>query len=446
MAFDGLSAKLGEVFKKLRGMGKLSEKDVAEAMRQVRLALLEADVSFKIVKEFVSAVSEKAVGEEVMKSLTPGQHVIKIVNEELVSLMGGTGAKLTFSSKPPTVYMLVGLQGAGKTTTGGKIAGQLRKQGKKPLLVACDIYRPAAVKQLQVVGAGYNVPVFEQGMDKKPVDIAKAGLAHAEHMGLDVVIIDTAGRLHIDEDLMNELVEIKTAVKPQEILLVVDAMTGQDAVNVAENFSEKIGVDGVIVTKLDSDTRGGAVLSVRRITGKPIKFVGMGEKMDELEPFHPDRMANRILGMGDVLTLIEKAQSVIDDEEAAKLEQKLRKMEFNLEDFLGQIQQIKKMGPLKNILGMLPGMNQFNMGDMDINDNAFAGVEAIIRSMTPKERSSPDLLNASRKRRIASGSGRTVQEINQLLKNFENMKQMMKQFANNPKMGKGKKGRFNLPF
>ncbi|MCL2702085.1 MAG: signal recognition particle protein [Defluviitaleaceae bacterium] len=446
MAFDGLSGKLSEVFKKLRGMGKLTEKDVAEAMRHVRLALLEADVSFKIVKEFVNNVSAKAVGEEVMKSLTPGQHVIKLVNEELVALMGGTNAKLTFSSKPPTVYMLAGLQGAGKTTTGGKIAGQLRKQGKKPLLVACDIYRPAAVKQLQVVGAGYGVPVFEQGTDKNPVDIAKAGLAHAEHMGNDVVIIDTAGRLHIDDELMNELINIKAAVRPQEILLVVDAMTGQDAVNVAESFSEKVGIDGVIVTKLDSDTRGGAVLSVRKITGKPIKYVGMGEKMDELEPFYPDRMANRILGMGDVLTLIEKAQSVIDEEEAVLLEKKLRKNEFDLEDFLSQIQQLKKMGPLKNILGMIPGMNQMNIGDVDVNDKSMGGIEAIIRSMTPKERRDPDILNASRKRRIAAGSGRTVQEINQLLKNFDNMKKMMKQFTDGPKFGKGKKGKFNLPF
>jgi len=446
MAFDGLSGKLSEVFKKLRGMGKLTEKDVAEAMRHVRLALLEADVSFKIVKEFVNNVSAKAVGEEVMKSLTPGQHVIKLVNEELVALMGGTNAKLTFSSKPPTVYMLAGLQGAGKTTTGGKIAGQLRKQGKKPLLVACDIYRPAAVKQLQVVGAGYGVPVFEQGTDKNPVDIAKAGLAHAEHMGNDVVIIDTAGRLHIDDELMNELINIKAAVRPQEILLVVDAMTGQDAVNVAESFSEKVGIDGVIVTKLDSDTRGGAVLSVRKITGKPIKYVGMGEKMDELEPFYPDRMANRILGMGDVLTLIEKAQSVIDEEEAVLLEKKLRKNEFDLEDFLSQIQQLKKMGPLKNILGMIPGMNQMNICDIDVNDKSMGGIEAIIRSMTPKERRDPDILNASRKRRIAAGSGRTVQEINQLLKNFDNMKKMMKQFTDGPKFGKGKKGKFNLPF
>ena len=443
MAFDGLSAKLADVFKKLRGMGKLSEKDVTEAMRHVRLALLEADVSFKIVKEFVSNVSARAVGEEVMKSLTPGQQVIKFVNEELVALMGGTNAKLTFSTKPPTVYMLIGLQGAGKTTTGGKIAGQLRKQGKKPLLVACDIYRPAAVKQLQVVGAGYNVPVFEQGTDKKPVDIAKAALAHAEHMGNDVVIIDTAGRLHIDDELMNELIEIKSAVRPQEILLVVDAMTGQDAVNVAENFSEKVGVDGVIVTKLDSDTRGGAVLSVRKITGKPIKYVGMGEKMDELEPFYPDRMANRILGMGDVLTLIEKAQSAITEDEAAELEKKLRKNEFNLEDWLNQIQQVKKMGPLKNLLGMIPGLGQ-NLGDMELDDKSFNSVEAIIRSMTPGERRNPDVLNASRKRRIAAGSGRTVQEINQLLKNFENMKQMMKQFTGNSKMNK--KGKFKLPF
>jgi signal recognition particle subunit SRP54 len=443
MAFDGLSAKLADVFKRLRGMGKLSEKDVNEAMRHVRLALLEADVSFRIVKEFVNNVSAKAVGEEVMKSLTPGQQVIKIVNEELIDLMGGTNAKLTFSTKPPTVYMLVGLQGAGKTTAGGKIAGQLRKQGKKPLLVACDIYRPAAVKQLQVVGAGYNVPVFEQGTGVKPAEIAKAALAYAEHMGNDIVIIDTAGRLHIDDDLMNELIEIKSAVRPQEILLVVDAMTGQDAVNVAESFSEKVGVDGVIVTKLDSDTRGGAVLSVRKITGKPIKFVGMGEKMDELEPFYPDRMANRILGMGDILTLIDKAQSVIDEEEAVKLEKKMRQNQFDLEDFLGQMQQIKKMGSIKNILSMIPGLGA-KIGNAEIDEKGMVSVEAIIYSMTPGERRNPDILNASRKRRIAGGSGRTVQEINQLLKNFENMKQMMKQLTDGSK--KGKKGMFGMPF
>ncbi|MDR1704595.1 MAG: signal recognition particle protein [Clostridiales bacterium] len=444
MAFDGLSAKLGEVFKNLRGKGKISEKDVAEAMRQVRLALLEADVSYKIVKDFIKSVSEKAVGEAVMKGINPGQQVIKIVNDELVELMGGAGARLTFSPRPPTVYMLVGLQGAGKTTTAGKLAGQLRKQGKKPLLVACDIYRPAAIKQLQVVGGSYGVPVFEQGT-ANPVAIAKAGLEHAAHMGNDVVIIDTAGRLHIDEELMAELSNIKTAVKPQEILLVVDAMTGQDAVNVAESFSEKVGVDGVIITKLDSDTRGGAVLSVRKITGKPVKFVGMGEKMEELEAFHPDRMAQRILGMGDIMTLVEKAQAVIDAEEAAKLEKKLKKMDFDLEDFLGQIQQLKKMGPLKNIIGMIPGLNKINVGDADLNDKSFAMVESLIRSMTPKERRDPDILNASRKRRIAAGSGRTVQEVNQLLKQFDDMKRMMKQFAGGAGP-KGKKGKINLPF
>ncbi|MCL2406770.1 MAG: signal recognition particle protein [Defluviitaleaceae bacterium] len=440
--FDNLSTKLSEVFKKLRGVGKLSEKDVTEAMRHVRLALLEADVSFKIVKEFVSSVSEKALGDEVMKGLNPGQHVIKIVNEELTALMGTTNAKLTFSDRPPTVYMLCGLQGAGKTTTAGKIAGQLRKQGKKPLLVACDIYRPAAVKQLQVVGAGYNVPVFEMGVDEKPVKIATSAITHANHMGYDVVIIDTAGRLHIDDELMNELVEIREAVKPQEILLVVDAMTGQDAVNVADNFSEKIGVDGVIVTKLDSDTRGGAVLSVRKITGKPIKYVGMGEKMDELEPFHPDRMAGRILGMGDILTLIDKAQTALDEEEAEALEAKLRKNTFDLEDLLAQYQQIKKMGSLSSILGMIPGLNKM-VGNAQIDENASAGIEAIIRSMTPKERRNPDLLNASRKRRIAAGSGKSVQDINALLKQFEMMKNMMKQFSGNPKK-MGKKGKFNM--
>jgi len=445
MAFDSLSAKLADVFKKLRGVGKLTEKDVTEAMVHVRRALLEADVSFRIVKEFISNVTAKAVGDEVLKSLTPGQHVIKIVNEELISLMGTTNAKLTFSTKLPTVYMLVGLQGAGKTTAAGKIAGQLRKQGKKPLLVACDVYRPAAVKQLMVVGSGYGVPVFELGTEKNPVDIAKSALDHAERMGNDVVIIDTAGRLHIDDELMDELKNIKAAVQPQEILLVVDAMTGQDAVNVAENFSEKIGVDGVIVTKLDSDTRGGAVLSVRKITGKPIKFVGMGERMDELEAFHPDRMANRILGMGDVLTLIEKAESALDEEEVAKLEKKLKRNEFDLDDFLSQIQQIKKMGPLKNVLGMIPGLGNQLKG-VEVDERGFVGVEAIIRSMTPQERRNPDVLNASRKRRISAGSGRSVQEINQLLKQFDSMKVMFKQFSDTGKQGKGKKGKFNLPF
>lgn len=445
MAFDGLSSKLSEVFKNLRGKGRLTEKDVTEAMRQIRLALLEADVNFRIVKDFIKTVTDKAVGEDVLKSLTPGQQVIKIVNDELIALMGGANAKITFSSKPPTVFMLVGLQGSGKTTSAGKIAGQLRKQGKRPLLVACDVYRPAAVKQLQVVGAGYNVPVFEQGTDKNPVEIAKAGVLHAETHNNDVVIIDTAGRLHVDDELMEELKSMKAAVRPQEILLVVDAMTGQDAVNVAESFSGQVGVDGIIVTKLDSDTRGGAVLSVRKITGKPVKFVGMGEKMDDLEPFYPDRMASRILGMGDVLTLIEKAQSAVDEEEAAKLEKKLRKMEFDLDDFLSQMQQVKKMGPLKNILGMLPGMGKLNLDDAEIDEKALGHVEAIIRSMTPKERHNPDLLNASRKRRIAAGSGRNVQEINRLLKQFEDMKKMMKQFTDTSKGKKGL-GKMNLPF
>ena len=443
MAFDGLSAKLQDVFKQLRGKGKLTEKDVKEAMREVKLALLEADVNFKIVKEFVNTVTEKAVGDELFSSLTPGQHVVKIVHEELIALLGSTQSKLTFSAKSPTVYMMVGLQGAGKTTTTGKIAGQLKRQGKRPLLVACDVYRPAAVKQLQVVGKTYDIPVFEMGTDTNPVEIASAGVEFAKAHNHDIVIVDTAGRLHIDEELMEELKLIKAAVRPQEILLVVDAMTGQDAVNVAEHFSEKLGIDGIIITKLDSDTRGGAALSVRKVTGKPVKFVGMGEKLDELEPFYPDRMASRILGMGDVLSLIEKAQETFDEQQAAELERKMRKNEFDLEDFLTQMQQIKKMGPIKNILGMLPGVGGMNLNDVDIDEKAMAHVEAIIQSMTPQERHNPDILNGPRKKRIAAGCGRNIQEVNRLLKQFEDMKKMMKQFGD---MGKGKKSRMNLPF
>ncbi|MBZ4669306.1 MAG: signal recognition particle protein, partial [Defluviitaleaceae bacterium] len=375
--------------------------------------------------------------------LTPGQQVIKIVHEELIDLMGSTQSKLTFSSMPPTVYMMVGLQGAGKTTTSGKLGGQIKKMGKKPLLVACDVYRPAAIKQLQVVGSQVGVPVFSIEDSKQPVEIAKAALEYAKANHNDVVIVDTAGRLHIDEKLMNELEEIKSAVKPQEILLVVDAMTGQDAVNVAESFNEKLGIDGVILTKLDGDTRGGAALSVRSVTQKPIKYVGLGEKLEDLQPFYPDRMASRILGMGDVLTLIEKAQQSFDAKKVSALEQKFRKMEFDFDDFLEQMQQVKKMGPLNQILGMIPGMNTQKLGDIEVDEKEIAHIEAIIKSMTKEERKDPSILNGSRKRRIAAGSGRDLQEVNRLIKQFEQMRKMMKQLSD---MTKGKKGKFKLPF
>lgn len=453
MAFESLSNKLQQVFSNLKGKGKLTEKDVKAAMREVKLALLEADVNFKIVKDFINKVSEKAVGEDVLTGLNPAQQVIKFVNDGLVELMGSSQSKLTFSSKSPTIYMMVGLQGAGKTTTVGKLAGQLRKQGKKPLLAACDVYRPAAVKQLQVVGSTYNIPVFEMGQGN-PVEISKKAIEYANSNGHDIVIIDTAGRLHIDEELMDELVNIKNEVRPQEILLVIDAMTGQDAVNVAETFNDRLGVDGVIITKMDGDTRGGAALSVRAVTGKPIKYVGMGEKMEDLEPFYPDRMASRILGMGDVLSLIEKAQNAYDENQVKELEKKMRTLDFNLEDFLNQLQQIKKMGPLKDLMKMLPGIGgKVNIDDLNIDDNATKHIEAIIQSMTKKERQNPDILNGSRKRRIAKGSGTSIQEINKLLKQFEEMKKMMKMMNG---MAKGKKGfgglggmgggRFKLPF
>ena len=453
MAFESLSNKLQQVFSNLKGKGKLTEKDVKAAMREVKLALLEADVNFKIVKDFINKVSEKAVGEEVLTGLNPAQQVIKFVNDGLVELMGSSQSKLTFSSKPPTVYMMAGLQGAGKTTTVGKLAGQLRKQGKKPLLAACDVYRPAAIKQLQVVGSAYNIPVFEMGQGD-PVEIAKKAVEHAKNNGFDIVIIDTAGRLHIDEELMDELVNIKNEVRPQEILLVIDAMTGQDAVNVAETFNNRLGIDGVIITKMDGDTRGGAALSVRAVTGKPIKYVGMGEKMEDLEPFYPDRMASRILGMGDVLSLIEKAQQAYDEDQARELEKKMRNMDFNLEDFFNQLQQIKKMGPIKDLMKMMPGIGgKINIDDLNIDDNATKHIEAIIQSMTKKERQNPDILNGSRKRRIAKGSGTSIQEINKLLKQFDEMKKMMKMMNG---MAKGRKGfgglgglgggRFKLPF
>ena len=445
MAFENLSDKLQNVFRQLRSKGKLTENDVKDAMREVKLALLEADVNYKIVKQFVNKVNERAVGAEVMESLTPGQQVIKIVNEELVELMGSAQSKLTFSNKPPTIYMMVGLQGAGKTTTSGKLAGLLRKQGKNPLLVACDVYRPAAIKQLQVVGNNYNIPVFDMGDKVSPVEIAKQAVIEAQKNRNDVILIDTAGRLHINEELMEELQNIKAAVKPQEILLVVDAMTGQDAVTVADSFNSQLGVDGIILTKLDGDARGGAALSVRSVTGKPIKYIGMGEKMEDLEPFYPDRMASRILGMGDVLSLIEKAQQNYDEKQAAEMAEKMRNNDFNLEDFLDQMQQIKKMGPLKDLLGMIPGMSQFNLNDVEVNPKDMAHIEAIIQSMTKEERQDPSILNGPRKKRIANGSGRTIAEVNRLLKQFEEMKKMMKQMNMMGKMAKGKKGRFKIP-
>ena len=444
MAFENLSNKLQDVFKQLRGKGKLTEADVKTAMREVKIALLEADVNFKIVKNFIKTVTERAVGTEVLEGLNPGQQVIKIVNEELISLMGTTQSQLTFAKRPPTVYMMVGLQGAGKTTSSGKLAGQLRKQGRNPLLVACDVYRPAAIKQLQVVGKNYNIPVFEMGDKLSPVEISKKALEYAAENRNDVILIDTAGRLHINEELMQELQDIKEVVKPQEILLVVDAMTGQDAVTVAESFDSQLGIDGIIMTKLDGDARGGAALSVRSVTNKPIKYIGMGEKMEDLEPFYPDRMASRILGMGDVLTLIDKVQQNIDEQEAKEMQKKMLSNEFTLEDFLSQMQQIKKMGPLKDLMGMIPGMNKFNL-DEALNgvdpSKEMAKTEAIIQSMTREERLNPSILNGPRKKRIANGSGRGIAEVNRLLKQFEEMKKMMKQMNN---MQKGKKGK--LPF
>lgn len=428
MAFENLSNKLQEVFKQLRSKGVLTEADVKAAMREVKIALLEADVNFKIVKEFIKKVTERAVGTEVLQGLNPGQQVIKIVNEELIALMGSTQAQLTFSRKPPTVFMMVGLQGAGKTTTSGKLAGQLRKQGRSPLLVACDVYRPAAIKQLQVVGKNYNIPVFEMGTEVSPVEISKKALEYAVQQHHDVILIDTAGRLHINEELMQELQDIKTAVRPQEILLVVDAMTGQDAVTVAESFDGQLGVDGIILTKLDGDARGGAALSVRSVTNKPIKYIGMGEKMEDLEPFYPDRMASRILGMGDVLTLIEKAESTVNEKDARKLAQKLEENKFDMNDLLDQLRQIQKMGSLKSIIGMLPGVGD-KMKDVDLDDRQFVRIEAMITSMTKAERAKPSIINPSRKRRIAAGSGTKVEEINRLLKQFEQMQKMMKQFG-----------------
>ncbi|WP_373598302.1 signal recognition particle protein [Paraclostridium bifermentans] len=448
MIFEGLADKLQGALGKLKSKGKLTEKDVKDAMREVKLALLEADVNFKVVKDFVKKVQERAVGQEVMESLTPAQHVIKIVNEELTSLMGDVQSKIMISPKPPTVIMMVGLQGAGKTTTSGKLGGYFKKQGKKPLLVACDIYRPAAIKQLQVVGEKLDIPVFSMGDKESPVNIAKAGYNHALKNNNDLVIIDTAGRLHIDETLMDELKNIKSEVKPHEILLVVDSMTGQDAVNVAENFNDALGVDGVVLTKLDGDTRGGAALSIRAVTQKPIKFIGMGEKLDDLEPFHPDRMASRILGMGDILSLIEKAQENIDLEKAKELESKIKKQELDFEDFLEQMEQIQKMGPLNKVIEMIPGMGQMKdqLGDIDMNNKEIVKTKAIVQSMTIEERRNPSILNASRKKRIARGSGTSVQDVNRLIKQFGEMKKMMKMFTGTQKSMKKRGGFAGLPF
>jgi signal recognition particle subunit SRP54 len=427
--FSSLSEKLQNTFKKLKGKGKLSEKDVKEAMREVRMALLEADVNYKVVKDFVNKVKERAVGAEVLKSLTPGQQVIKIVHEELIDLMGGTNSSINIASKPPTIIMMVGLQGAGKTTTAGKLGANLKKKGRRPLLVACDVYRPAAIHQLEVVGSQIDIPVFSMGDRQNPVNIAKAAVSHAENHGNDTVILDTAGRLHINEELMDELKNIKAEVKPHEILLVVDAMTGQDAVNVAEQFNEALGIDGAVLTKLDGDTRGGAALSVKAVTGCPIKYIGVGEKLDALEDFHPDRMASRILGMGDVLTLIEKAQEAFDAEKAKEMEQKIRRQQFTLEDFLEQLEQMKNMGPIEDILGMIPGVGGKQLKNMQVDEKELVRVQAIIQSMTPKERTNPEIINGSRKKRIAVGSGTRVQDVNRLLKQFNEAKKMMRHFS-----------------
>ena len=433
MAFESLSEKLNGIFKKLRGKGRLSEADVKEAMRQVRMVLLEADVSYKVVKDFVKTVSEKAAGTEILESLNPAQMVIKIVNEEMTALMGGQAVRLNYSSKVPSIVMVVGLQGAGKTTNTAKLAAWVKKhQNKRPLLAACDIYRPAAIKQLETVGAQVGVPVFQMGQSN-PVDIAKAAVEHARRHGNDLVFLDTAGRLHVDEELMEELKNIKAAVDPAEILLTVDAMTGQDAVNAAAAFDEALGITGVMLTKMDGDARGGAALSVRAVTGKPVKFVGMGEKLDAIEVFHPDRMASRILGMGDVLTLIEKAEQAVDEKKAAEMAEKLMKSRFTLQDYLEQMRSIKNMGSMEDILGMVPGLDAKALKGAKIDEKAMARTEAIILSMTEKERNNPSILNASRKKRIAAGSGTSVVEINRLLKGFDAMNAMAKQMAGSRK-------------
>jgi signal recognition particle subunit SRP54 len=438
MAFEGLTSRLQNVFGKLRGKGKLSEDDVNEAMREVRLALLEADVNFKVVKDFIARVKEKAVGQEVMKSFTPAMAVVDIVNKELTELMGGKNVALAKASKPPTVVLLAGLQGAGKTTLTGKLAKLLMSQNAKPMLVACDVYRPAAIRQLQVLGDQVGAPVFSLGDQVSPVEIARQGVQHAKEQGCDYVLIDTAGRLQIDEALMEELKQIHAAVKPDEVLLVVDAMTGQEAVNVAESFHRQLALTGVVLTKLDGDTRGGAALSVKAVTGCPIKFAATGEKIDQLEPFHPERMASRILGMGDMLSLIEKAQANIDADKAKELERKMRNAEFTLEDFLEQMEQLRKLGPLEQLLDMLPGMNKLKGANIKIDEKQIRRTEAIVKSMTKAEKLKPDMINFSRRKRIAAGSGTTVADVNRLLRQFEEMKKMMKQFSG--MMGPGGKG------
>ena len=442
--FQSLSDKLSAAFKHFRNKGKLTEADVKVGMREIKLALLEADVNFKVVREFVKQVTERAVGSEVLESLVPAQQIVKIVNEELTAIMGGSQAKLTISSAPPTVIMMCGLQGAGKTTHAAKLAAMYKKQGKRPLLVACDIYRPAAIKQLQILGEQIGVPVFTMGTDVSPVKIAEEGIKYAKDNFCDMVFIDTAGRLHIDEVLMEELRSIKETVEPTEILLTIDAMIGQDSVNVAEHFNGLLDITGVILTKLDGDTRGGAALSVRYVTGKPIKFIGVGEKMDAIEPFHPDRMASRILGMGDVLSLIEKAEAAFDNKKAAELEKKMRDQTFTLDDYLDQFEQIRNMGSMEQLLGMMPGVNSSALKDAQIDEKAIGRVEAIIKSMTPKERAKPEILNSSRKRRIAAGSGTSVEEVNRLLKQFEQVKKLMKQFTS---MGGKRRGKMmKFPF
>lgn len=442
--FSSLSEKLSGALGKFRNKGKLTEADIKAGMREIKLALLEADVSFKVTKEFVARVSERAVGTEVMESLVPSQQIVKIVNEELTNLMGSAQAKLEIAPSPPTVIMMCGLQGAGKTTHSAKLAGLYKKQGKHPLLVACDIYRPAAIKQLQVVGEQLDIPVFEMG-NTSPVKIAVESVKFAKKNGYDMVFLDTAGRLHVDEALMAELSDIRDAVHPTEILLVVDAMLGQDAVNVAESFNNLLDITGVVLTKMDGDTRGGAALSIRYTTGKPIKFVGMGEKLDTIEPFYPDRMASRILGMGDVLSLIEKAEQAIDEKKAAELEKKLRENSFTLSDYLDQLHQLKNMGNLESILGMLPGMNRGALKDAKIDENALKHTEAIILSMTPAERDRPELINGSRRKRIAAGSGTSVEEVNRLMKQYDQMNKMFKQIGGMGRKGKGRK-RLKMPF
>lgn len=444
--FESLGDKLNAAFKKFRSKGKLTEADIKAGMREIKLALLEADVNFKVVREFINTVSERAVGAEVLESLLPGQQVVKIVNEELTNIMGKTQSKLTIAPMPPTVVMMVGLQGAGKTTHAGKLAGMYKKQGKRPLLVACDVYRPAAIKQLEIVGEKLDIPVFTLGDKESPIKIAAEGLAYAKQKGYDMVFIDTAGRLHIDEQLMDELKNIKQKTNPTEILLTVDAMIGQDAVNVAKTFNEQLDITGVILTKLDGDTRGGAALSVRYVTGKPIKFIGTGEKLDAIEPFYPDRMASRILGMGDVLSLIEKAESAYDEKKAAELEQKIRQQTFTLDDYLDQFAQLKNMGSLEQLAGLMPGVKPGALKDAKIDEKAMAHQEAIIRAMTPAERTKPEIIGGSRKKRIADGSGTSVEDVNKLLRQFDHIKKLMKQFSNPSKLGRLGKGKMKIPF